>query len=68
VIPESGGCRKIRWKTSGKGKRSGARVIYFLRTAAGQIDLVAAYCKNERTDVPRQWLRKIKEHFDEQDK
>ncbi|MCL2791283.1 MAG: hypothetical protein FWD79_11710 [Desulfobulbus sp.] len=44
------------------------RVIYFLRTKAGQIVLMAAYSKNERTDVPRQWLRKIREHFNEQDK
>ena len=41
---------------------------YFLRTAAGQIVLVAAYGKNEREDVSRQWLRKLKEHFDEQNK
>ena len=68
MIPGTGGCRKIRWRTSGKGKRGGARVIYFLRTEAGQIVLVAAYGKNESEDVPRQWLRKIKEHFDEQDK
>ena len=68
VIPETGGCRKIRWQAQGKGKRGGARVIYFLRTGAGQIVLVAAYGKKEREDVPRQWLRKLKEHFDEQDK
>ena len=40
VIPETGGCRKLRWKIQGKGKRGGARVIYFLRTEAGQIVLV----------------------------
>jgi hypothetical protein len=65
LIPETGGCRKIRWKAQGKGKRGGVRVIYFLRTRAGQIVLVAAYGKNEREDVPRQWLRRIKESFDE---
>ena len=68
VVPATGGCRKLRWKSQGKGKRSGVRVIYFLRTKAGQIILVVAYGKNEREDVPRQWLRKLKEHFDEQDK
>jgi mRNA-degrading endonuclease RelE of RelBE toxin-antitoxin system len=67
LIPETGGCRKIRWKSRRKGKRGGSRVIYFLRTAAEQIVLVAAYGKNEREDVPRRWLRKLKEHFDEQD-
>ena len=68
VIPETGGCRKVRWKAQGKGKRGGARVIYFLRTEAGQIVLVAVYGKNEREDMPRQWLRKLKERFYEQNK
>jgi hypothetical protein len=68
VIPEADGCRKIRWKVPGKGKRGGARVIYFLRTEAGQIVLMATYGKNEHDDVPRQWLRKLKERFDEQNK
>ena len=68
VIPETGGCRKIRWQSQGKGKRGGARIIYFLRTKAGQIVLVTAYGKDEREDVPRQWLRKLKEQYDEQGK
>lgn len=29
VIPGSGGCRKVRWAASGRGKRGGARVIYY---------------------------------------
>lgn len=64
VIPETAGCRKLRWAAKGKGTRGGARVIYFLRLASGQIILVAAYGKGEREDVPRQWLRRIKEAFD----
>lgn len=31
------------------------------------IRLVAAYGKNGRDDVPRQWLRKLKERYDQQD-
>jgi len=64
VIPGTGGCRKMRWTAKGKGKRGGARVIYFLRNAAGQIVLVAAYGKGERDDVPRPWLKRIKEAFE----
>ncbi len=64
VIPGTGGCRKLRWAAKGKGKRGGARVIYFLRNTAGQIVLVAAYGKGERDDVPRQWLKRIKEAFE----
>jgi mRNA-degrading endonuclease RelE of RelBE toxin-antitoxin system len=29
IIPETGGVRKIRWALEGKGKRGGARVIYY---------------------------------------
>lgn len=64
VIPGTDGCRKLRWATKGKGKRGGARVIYFLRFGQGQIVLVAAYGKGERDDVPRAWLRQLKEVFD----
>jgi hypothetical protein len=36
VIPETGGVRKVRWALAGKGKRGGARVIYYpQRTPAG---------------------------------
>ncbi len=63
VIPATGGCRKLRWAAKGKGKRGGARVVYFLRVAQGQIVLVAAYGKGERDDVPRAWLKRIKEVF-----
>jgi hypothetical protein len=31
VIAGSDGCRKLRWSLEGRGKRGGARVIYFLR-------------------------------------
>jgi len=63
VIPGTGGCRKLRWAAKGKAKRGGARVIYFLSVAEGQIVLVAAYGKGERNDVPRAWLKQIKEVF-----
>lgn len=66
VIPGTKGCRKLRWAAKGKGKRGGARVIYFLRLDAGLVVLVAAYSKGERDDVPRPWLRKLKEDFDAQ--
>lgn len=64
VIPGTDGCRKIRWIAKGKGKRGGARAIYFLRLAAGQVVLVAAYGKAERDGVPRAWSLKLKEAFD----
>lgn len=29
VIPGSAGARKLRWQAAGRGKRGGARVIYY---------------------------------------
>jgi hypothetical protein len=66
VVPGTGGCRKIRWSGQGRGKRGGSRIIYFLRVQAGQIVLVAGYAKNEREDVPREWLRRIKEMYEDE--
>lgn len=63
-IPGTGGCGKMRWAVRGKGKRGGARVIYFLRLVAGELVLVAAYGKGERDDVPRTWLKRVKEAYD----
>jgi len=37
VIPGSGGCRKVRWAASGRGKRGGARIIYFNRLSEDEI-------------------------------
>lgn len=64
VIPQTGGCRKIRWSRAGMGKRGGSRVVYFVRPSADVIVLVAGYTKGERDDVPRAWLRRLKEAFD----
>ena len=64
VIPGSSGCRKVRWALAGRGKRGGARVIYFVRLASGQIVLVTMYGKNVRENVDPALLRRLKEGFE----
>lgn len=66
VIPGSGGCRKVRWRGSGRGKRGGLRVIYFWRRASGQIVLVTLYAKNATENIAPATLRTLKETFDDQ--
>ena len=41
VVPGSGGMRKVRWSRAGSGKSGGVRVIYFTRTAEGELVLDA---------------------------
>ncbi len=51
VIPGTGGVRKLRWAASGRGKRGGARVIYFYHVVGTKIYLMTCYTKNERDDL-----------------
>lgn len=51
LIPRSGGLRKIRLGVPGRGKRGGARVIYYWVTARSQIYMLLAYAKNVQEDL-----------------
>lgn len=42
IIPETGGVRKIRWALAGRGKRGGARVIYYYHDERLPVILLAA--------------------------
>ncbi len=64
VIPRSGGIRKLRWKSTGRGKRGGFRVIYYLRTRQGEIWLLTVYDKSETQNIAPGVLRNIKEEID----
>lgn len=62
VIPGTGGLRKLRWAASGRGKRGGARIIYFWHAASERIVMLLAYAKNESDDLnaaQRKILRKM---------
>ena len=61
VIAGTGGLRKIRWRLQGRGKRGGARVIYYWKSAAGQIFLLYLYAKNERSNLSPPELRILRD-------
>lgn len=60
VIPDSGGIRKVRWQASGKGKRGGARVIYYNLLEEGYILALSIYTKNEHEDLPDREIKTLK--------
>lgn len=61
IIPASGGIRKLRWAASGRGKRGGARVIYYFTNTAGRIFLLDVYAKNEQENLSTGELKDLKE-------
>lgn len=66
LIEGTGGLRKVRVAVAGRGKRGGARVIYYHFTSASQIAMLTIYAKNEQDDLSpaqREILRRIIEHW-----
>jgi hypothetical protein len=61
LIPDSGGLRKIRMRLAGRGKRGGARVIYYWIKEWSQIYMLLAYAKNERADLRKEEIRTLGE-------
>lgn len=53
VIPETGGVRKLRWSLSGRGKRGGARVIYYYHNPEIPILMLDIYPKNAKSDLTK---------------
>ena len=51
TIAGTGGARKIRVGLEGRGKRGGARAIYYWAVSADQIYMLALYAKNEQADL-----------------
>lgn len=61
-----GGVRKIRWAAGGKGKRGGARVIYYFRDLNIPVFLLAVYKKGEKLNLTmseREQMRALVDHL-----
>jgi hypothetical protein len=65
VVPESGGIRKVRWARAGSGKSGGVRVIYFTRTAEGEVVLLTLYAKSKTDNLSGPKLKEIRRALEE---
>jgi hypothetical protein len=59
VMPGTGGVRKLRWGLEGRGKRGGARVIFFFHDLEMPLYLLTAYAKNEQENLSPADCRKM---------
>ena len=59
IIVGSGGLRKIRWSLPGRGKRGGARMIYYYWVTRGRIYMLYAYSKSAKGDLTRDQIRTL---------
>lgn len=62
IMPETGGVRKLRWGLEGRGKRGGARVVYYFFNESIPVFLLSVFAKNEKANLSkseRNALKKI---------
>jgi len=65
IIPGSGGVRKLRWGSAGRGKRSGIRIIYYAKVSEHVIWMLTLYAKNVSENIPAHILKQIKKEIDD---
>lgn len=65
LIQAGGGIRKVRWAVAGKGKRGGARVIYYWAAARGVFFMLDIYAKGEKEDLTPDELKELRKLAEE---
>jgi len=60
LVPGTGGVRKLRWTLEGRGKRGGARVIYYFHSERIPLFALDVYAKNERSDLSEDEKARLK--------
>ena len=68
VSPDAGdllrggaGLRKLRWSAQGRGKRGGARVIYYWHVPEHCVYLIYGYVKSKREDLTKKQIEVLAE-------
>jgi len=66
LIQGGGGLRKLRASVGGRGKRGGARVIYYWQVSASVCYLLLAYPKNVLDNLSTDQLRQLAKLIDKE--
>jgi hypothetical protein len=66
VIQGSGGLRKVRWRTTGAGKRGGLRIIYYWSPDEEVFYMLYVYSKAEQGDLTTTQIRTLRRVVDEE--
>jgi mRNA-degrading endonuclease RelE of RelBE toxin-antitoxin system len=59
IVRGSGGLRKIRWVSRGRGKRGGTRIIYYWDEEEETFYLLLVYSKTRQEDLTPQQVREL---------
>lgn len=59
LIRGSNGCRKLRWRVTGRGKRGGIRLIYYWIKNDDLIFMLTAYSKTTTEDLTAVQIRML---------
>jgi mRNA-degrading endonuclease RelE of RelBE toxin-antitoxin system len=65
VIPGTKGLRKLRFGTTGRGKRGGGRLIYYWLVNDELLYMVYAYPKGEISDLTKNQLKILAKQVEE---
>lgn len=65
LIRGGGGIRKVRLRVADRGKRGGARVIYFWQVNDSRILMLLAYAKNRLTELSPGQVKALKRAVEE---
>ena len=66
LIPGSGGLRKLRWGTVGRGKRGGLRIIYYWAAREAAFYMLYVYAKNEQGDLTPAQVKTLRQVVQEE--
>jgi len=57
--------RKLRWGRAGAGKSGGVRMIYFVRSQAGELVLLTIYAKSHIQTLKASTFKELRDAFDQ---